>query len=154
MIVGYAFVVADLFHYGHLHFLQECKGYCDYLIVGVYTDELVESYKRKPIFPFPERFEIVNMLKIVDKVIIVHDRSCVPALKMLERAGHHVNYLFHGTDWSPENDKDLMESKIYIEGIGGKLVQPEYYRGRTTTGTIEEILRREKDGENPIGYQK
>jgi len=154
MTVGYAFVVGDLLHYGHLHFLEECKKYCDFLIVGVYTDELTETYKRKPIIPFKERFALIQALRPVDMVVAVRDRSCVPMLKQLREEGFDVKVLFHGTDWNPEVDRDLNDSKEYIESIGGKLIQPEYYVGRTTTGVIEEIIRREKNGENPVGVQK
>ena len=151
--VGYAFVVGDLLHYGQLNFLKECKKHCDFLIVGVYTDELTESYKRKPIIPFEERIELVQMLKLVDMVVTVHNRSCIPMLENLTGDGWDIKYLFHGTDWAPEKDKDLQISKEFIESIGGQLIQPEYYEGRTTTSIIKEILRRYENGENVIGNQ-
>lgn len=153
-VIGYAFVVGDLLHYGHLHFLKECKKHCDYLIVGVYTDELTASYKRQPIIPFDERIELIQSLRQVDMVVTVHDRSCVPMLRQLREDGWNIHVLFHGTDWNANKDPDLMKSKAYIESVGGELIQPQYYEGRTTTMIIEEILRREKDGENPIGQQR
>lgn len=137
--VGYAFVVGDLLHYGHLHFLKECKNNCDFLIVGVYTDELTETYKRTPIIPFEERIELIQALNLVDMVVTVHSRSCVPMLKMLTEDGWKIKYLFHGTDWNPETDKDLQISKKFIESIGGQLIQPEYYEGQTTTKIIKKI---------------
>lgn len=144
--VGYAFVVADLLHYGHLHFLKECKKYCDFLIVGVYIDELVESYKRRPIIPFEERIELIKELRVVDLVVPVYNRDCTPALKKLAEEGWWVKFLFHGDDWSP-NDPDIMRSREYIESIGGRLIQPPYYQGRTTTGIIKEVVRRYQTGE-------
>ena len=52
---------------------QNAKRRCDYLIVGVNTDELVESYKNKrPIVPLEERAEIVRSIKYVDEVIITN----------------------------------------------------------------------------------
>ena len=58
--IGYTTGVYDMFHIGHLNILRQAKGQCDYLIVGVSTDELVESYKnKKPIIPFQERIAIV-----------------------------------------------------------------------------------------------
>lgn len=151
--VGYAFVVGDLLHYGHLNFLKECKKHCSFLIVGVYTDALTESYKRRPIIPFEERIELIQSLKPVDLVVIVHNRNCIPMLKRLTKDGWKLKYLFHGTDWNPETDKDLRKSKDFIESIGGCLVQPEYYEGATTTSIIKEILRRYENGENVVGIQ-
>ena len=152
--VGYAFIVGDLLHYGQLHFLKECKNHCDFLIVGVYTDELTESYKRRPIIPFEERVELIQALKPVDMVVIVHNRDCTPMLKKLTEDNWKVKYLFHGTDWNAEIDEDLRKSRDFIESIGGQLIQPEYYEGRTTTSIIKEILRRYKNGENVIGNQR
>jgi choline-phosphate cytidylyltransferase/glycerol-3-phosphate cytidylyltransferase len=41
----------------------------DILIVGVSTDELVASYKDKPVIPFNERLQIIEALKTPDIVI-------------------------------------------------------------------------------------
>ena len=68
--VGYTTGVYDMFHIGHLNLLKRAKEQCEYLIVGVSTDELVQEYKHKmPIIPFEERKEIVGAIKYVDKVI-------------------------------------------------------------------------------------
>ena len=114
MIVGYAFMVADLFHFGHVNFLRKCKKHCDFLIVGIYTDELTASYKRIPIIPYWERAEIMKEIRQVDKVVMVHNRSCIPMLKKLRDEGWDIKYLFHGDDWSSDKDPDLKKSKEYI----------------------------------------
>ena len=74
--VGYTTGVFDLFHIGHLRLLQRAKSRCDRLIVGVSTDELVQSYKnKKPVIPFEERSEIVAALKCVDVVVHLKNQS-------------------------------------------------------------------------------
>ena len=49
---------------------EECKEYCDYLIVGVQSDPSIDrSEKNKPIQSHEERINIVKSLKPVDEVI-------------------------------------------------------------------------------------
>lgn len=62
--IGYTTGVFDLFHIGHLNILRRAKEQCDYLIVGVSTDEVVQEYKHKtPIIPYSERATIVEAIK-------------------------------------------------------------------------------------------
>jgi len=135
-IVGYAFVVGDLLHVGHLNFLEQCKKYCDFLIVGVYTDELTQTYKRKPVIPFEQRKRLISALKPVDMVVKVENKDCTPMLKKLTKLGWKISYLFHGDDWK------RVKGSEYIESIGGKLIQPKYLKGISTTIIIERIKRR------------
>jgi len=69
MIVGYAYVVGDILHFGHIQHLRNCKGLCDKLIVGVLTDEAVMERKPKPTIAFGERIRLVAELKSVDAVV-------------------------------------------------------------------------------------
>jgi len=145
MIVGYAFVVADLFHYGHLYFLKECKKYCDFLIVGVYTDELTMTYKRKPILPYKHRAELVKALKVVDLIVKVTNKDCTPMLKKLTKEGWKISFLFHGDDWKE------VKGEEYINSIGGRLMLIPVHKKDiySTTTIINEVLRRFcKNGRN------
>lgn len=59
----------DILHYGHLQFLKRAKALGDYLIVGVSSDEFNEKKKgKKAYYPFAERLEMVEALKVVDQV--------------------------------------------------------------------------------------
>lgn len=76
MIIGYTTGVYDMFHIGHLNVIKNAKKQCDYLIVGVSTDDLVRKEKGKtPVIPFQERMEIVSALKYVDKVVPQIDKN-------------------------------------------------------------------------------
>ncbi len=93
--IGYTTGVFDLFHIGHLNILKRAKEQCDYLIVGVSTDELVQNYKNKtPTIPFEQRMAIVEAIKYVDEV--------VPQISMDKFAAWEAlkfNAVFHGDDW-------------------------------------------------------
>ena len=69
MIVGYAYVVGDILHVGHLLHLRNCKRLCDRLIVGVLTDEAAMEKKDRPTIPFEQRIQLVASLRYVDAVV-------------------------------------------------------------------------------------
>ena len=93
--VGYTTGVFDMFHIGHLNILKRAKEQCEYLIVGVSTDEVVQNYKHKtPVIPFKDRCAIVQAIKYVDKVVPQTSMDKMKAYHEL-----HFDALFHGSDW-------------------------------------------------------
>ncbi|MBR3406436.1 MAG: adenylyltransferase/cytidyltransferase family protein [Bacteroidales bacterium] len=94
-IIGYTTGVFDLFHIGHLNILRRAKEKCDYLIVGVSTDECVESYKhKKPVIPYDQRAAIVAAIRYVDEVV---PQTTMDKLAFLKQ--RHFDVMFHGSDW-------------------------------------------------------
>ncbi len=70
--IGYTCGSFDLFHIGHLNILKRAKENCDYLIVGLNSDETMLRCKNKlPVIPFNERKQILEAIRYVDKVIKV-----------------------------------------------------------------------------------
>lgn len=93
--IGYTTGVFDMFHIGHLNILRRAKEYCDYLIVGVSTDECVESYKHHaPIIPYEQRAAIVEAIKYVDEVV---PQTTMDKLEFLKQ--RHFDVMFHGDEW-------------------------------------------------------
>lgn len=97
MIIGYTTGVFDMFHIGHLNILRRAKEQCDYLIVGVSTDELVEHDKHKhPIISFEDRCAIVKAIRYVDEVVPQFDKDKLCAYHRLRRK---FDKMFVGSDW-------------------------------------------------------
>lgn len=133
--VGYTTGVFDLFHIGHLNVLRNARERCEYLIVGVSTDEVVESYKKKkPIIPFEERIKIVESIKYVDKVVSQTSMDKKSAWETL-----HFDVLFHGDDWkgSAMYDKYMKE----FEGTGVEIVFLPHTEGTSST-TLSAVLNK------------
>ena len=69
--IGYTDGVYDLFHVGHLNMIQTAKSRCEYLIIGVHGDDVVEEYKhRRPIINENDRKRIIESIKGVDRAEI------------------------------------------------------------------------------------
>ena len=131
IIVGYTTGVFDMFHIGHLNIIKKAKENCDYLIVGVSTDEVVFNYKnRKPMISFEERVEIVKAIRYVDEVVPQISMDKYEAWKKL-----HFNRLFHGDDWKGSEMYIEIENRLIKEGV--EIIYFPY-----TQGTSSSILKR------------
>ena len=111
--IGYTTGVYDLFHIGHLNILRRAKEQCEYLIVGVSTDEIVEEYKgKRPVVPFDERIEIVKAIRYVDEVVPQTSMNKMEAWEKI-----HFDALFHGSDWKGSHMYDDIEKKLKEVGV-------------------------------------
>lgn len=110
--IGYTTGVFDLFHIGHLNILRRSKELCEFLIVGVSTDELVQSYKHKaPVIPYSERFAIVEAIRYVDKVVPQETRD-----KMVAYEKYHFDVMFVGDDWKGSELFSKVEKELKSKG--------------------------------------
>lgn len=113
MIIGYTTGVFDMFHIGHLNILRRAKEQCDYLIVGVSTDELVQHDKNKtPIIPFAERCAIVEAIKYVDRVVPQPDKNKFAAWEQ-----YRFNRMFVGSDWKGTPQWAAFEQQFAPVGV-------------------------------------
>lgn len=113
MIIGYTTGVFDMFHIGHLNILRKAKSLCDYLIVGVSTDELVQKDKNKiPIIPFEDRCAIIESIKYVDKVVPQIDKNKLEAWNKL-----HFDKMFVGSDWKGTPQWNEFEKQFKPLGV-------------------------------------
>ena len=130
---GYTQGVYDMFHIGHLNLLNRAKQYCDYLIVGVNADDLVESYKNKrPIIPLEERVEIVRAIKYVDEVIVT---TTLDKKKIWEKI--RFNEIYIGDDW--KGNERWEKTGKEMEALGAKLVYLPYTKDTSSTMLREKL---------------
>jgi len=101
-IRGITFGSFDLCHYGHVLMFEECKQYCNYLIVGVQSDPSIDRpEKNSPIQSHAERMGIVSSLKFVDEVIPYNTESDL--IKVLKKVNPDVRILgadHEGTEYN------------------------------------------------------
>lgn len=133
--IGYTTGVFDLFHIGHLNILKRAKLECDYLIVGVTSDELALSAKnKKPIIPFQERMEIVESIKFVDEVIPQTNYDKMEAWNNLK-----FDLMFVGNDWKDTDKWNKIEKDFAQHGV--KILYFPY-TSHTSSTKLREILEK------------
>ena len=132
--IGYTDGVYDLFHIGHLNMIEAAKRQCEYLIVGVHSDEVVKGYKNhRPIINENDRKRIIGSIKGVDRVEINQFRD---KMKLWEL--YHFDVIFIGDDWKGTerwNNFEKVLAEIHVD-----VVYVPYTKGISTTEIKKKIL--------------
>lgn len=137
--IGYVAGVFDLFHIGHLNLLRRAKEQCNYLIVGVVTDEGVIRHKKSnPKIPYEERIAIVQACKYVDEAVeIPLDQGDTDEAWRRYR----FDAQFSGSDYA--DDPKWMAKKDFLQRHGSDLVFFPYTEGISTT-QLKDMVNDEK----------
>lgn len=135
MIRVYVNMVGDLFHSGHVSFLRQASKLGDVLVVGVHSDEAVQTYKRRPLLTMQERIAVIACCRYVHEVI--PDAPLVIGREYLRE--HRINLVVHGDDmWH----SDALQ-KFYAEPQRlGILRLVPYTAGISTSDIIARIENR------------
>ncbi len=129
----------DLFHYGHVLFLEEAKRQGDILIVGVNTDESVRKWKKhlnygdwqkRPINSYQARAGTLAALEYVDYVTTINEEDCLNFVDDL-KPDVHVN----GSDYG----EDCIEAQK-VKKFGGKLHIVKIVEGYSTSELLKKVV--------------
>ncbi len=137
--IGYVAGVFDLFHIGHLNLLRRAKEQCNYLIVGVVTDEGVIKHKKSnPKIPYEERVAIVRACRYVDEAVeIPLDNGDTDEAYRRYR----FDAQFSGSDYA--DDPKWQAKKDFLQMHGADLVFFPYTEGISTT-QLKDMVNDEK----------
>ncbi len=136
--IGYTQGVFDLFHIGHLNLLNNAKKQCEYLIVGVNADELVENYKGiMPNIQQQERLTIVQNIKAVDDAFIAGTLDKEEILKNVK-----FDAIFIGDDW--KNNERWKKTQEQMKQYGIDVVFLPHTDGISSSILRERLEENEK----------
>jgi len=124
--------IFDLFHVGHLRYLEGAKALADVLVVGVNSDASTRRNKGpgRPVVPEDERAEILAGLSCVDYVVVFPFPDVVPIIRAL-RPDVHVK----GTDYTPESIPEAAEVRAY----GGRVAIAGDPKNHSTTEILGKL---------------
>ena len=131
--IGYTAGTFDMLHIGHLKLLKKSKSMCDFLIVGVSTDESAKKKGKKTVMPFTHRIELIRSLKFVDSAIPQNDIMD----KLEVQLKTNFDILFVGDDYY--NKSPYKELEVELKKRGVKTVYFPYTRGVSSTSLKETI---------------
>lgn len=122
----------DLLHLGHIDYLSKAKDQGDILIVGINTDQSVNTIKKegRPITDEKSRSIILASLHFVDAVILFDEKTPYNLIKFIK-----PDVLVKGSDYKAEDivGYDILKAK------GGKVVTIDLLPGYSTTAIENKI---------------
>lgn len=134
--------VFDLFHVGHLRYLEYARSRGDYLIVGVSADDISIRVKGKsPVVEQSQRVELIKALACVDDARVYEvslEQSELAADWIL---GWGVNHVVVGGDWL---DSDRWQRLIPLLANKGISVE---FAPRTLGVSTSDIIHRIRNSE-------
>lgn len=95
----------DLFHVGHIRYLDGASELGECLVVGINSDEQVRSLKGegRPFIPENERAEIVAAVRCVDYVTVFTEPTVTELIRAI-RPDFHAKGTDYTADSVPEKD--------------------------------------------------
>lgn len=126
----------DLFHVGHVRYLNGAGELGDVLVVGVNSDRQVRHLKgaNRPFMPDHERAEIVAAFKAVD-LVTVFDEPTVTELLLALKPDVHAK----GTDYTV----DTVPEREIVRGYGGRVAIVGDPKDHSSTELIETVSGRD-----------
>ena len=129
-VIGYTAGVYDLLHVGHVALFRRAKEQCDWLRVGVISDEVCASFKNmRPYVPFEERVTMVEACRYVDEVVRIDDEYLLS--KVQEFYVRPFDICFTGDD---HHDEFWQMEERQLMTLGARIVYLPYTQ--TTSSTM------------------
>jgi rfaE bifunctional protein nucleotidyltransferase chain/domain len=125
--------IFDLFHVGHLRYLEGAKALGDVLVVAVNSDASTRRNKGpgRPVVPEGERAEIVAALACVDHVVLFGSKTVVPLIRKLK-----PDWQVKGTDYTPETIPEAAEVRKH----GGRVAVAGDPKEHSTSDLLRRLL--------------
>jgi len=138
--VVYIGMCADVLHPGHINVILEAKKLGSVVVVGLLTDLAITSYKARPYFDYQKRYNVISMIRGVDKVIPQESLDYTKNLMLIK-----PDYVVHGDDWKSGVQQEIRKKVIEVlSAWGGKVIDIRYTEGVSSTEIKSKIIQKHK----------
>lgn len=122
----------DLFHVGHLDYLEKARALGDALFVGINDDASSRRLKGpgRPLIPADERARLIAALAPVTAVIVFEEDTADSLIELL-RPDIYVK----GGDYAQK----ILPERETVEALGGRVALIDFMPGHSTTDLIARI---------------
>jgi D-beta-D-heptose 7-phosphate kinase/D-beta-D-heptose 1-phosphate adenosyltransferase len=122
----------DLLHPGHVHLLEQARGQCDRLVVGLNSDSSVRRLKgaTRPIQPEAARAAMLAGNPAVDLVVIYDEDTPEDTIELIR-----PELLVKGADYTI----DRVVGADMVQGWGGEVLLAELLPGFSTAAAIRKV---------------
>jgi len=147
--ISYSFVIADLFHYGHLRVLEKAKKMSDHHICGVLSDKVCSEWQGSNICSLKERIKVINSCKHVDEVMTQNSMNPEQNLKKILKKYKKCSItVFHGDDWS------ILPGQTFMDNHQIKTKLVSHYNKLSRTSIYNHFTKKNVDlHDNIDSYQ-
>ena len=130
--IGFTNGCFDLIHQGHIDYLKKAKKKCDFLIVGLNSDNSVKELKGapRPIINQFERSSILSSFEFIDKIIIFEEKTPINLIRKIK-----PTFIFKGDDYKLNQVVGYNEVKKW----GGSVILIKCTKNKSSSKIIERI---------------
>tara|TARA_Y100001970_G_C14250177_1_gene871242 strand:- start:2013 stop:4790 length:2778 start_codon:yes stop_codon:yes gene_type:complete len=121
--ISYSFVIADLFHYGHLRVLEKAKKMSDYHICGVLSDKVCSEWQGENLCNLDERIKVLKSCIYIDEIMTQSSMNPEENLKKILKKYRNCSItVFHGDDWK------ILPGQIFMDNQNIKTKLVSHYK--------------------------
>ena len=130
--IGFTNGCFDLLHPGHVHLLEQARGQCDRLVVGLNSDASVRRLRgeTRPVQPEAARAAVIAGHSAADLVVIYEEDTPLETLEALR-----PDILVKGADFTI----DKVIGADQMQRWGGKVWLAELLKGYSTTTAVRKM---------------
>ena len=132
----YVAMRGDLINSGHINILTKASS-LGRVVVGLLSDEAIESYKKGPFLKYESRYEIIRNIQLIDEIV---EQSTLDYSENLEK--FKPKYVVHGDEWSEGYQQKIRQSVIEkLDAWNGELIEIPYTQNAISVDVKDEKFK-------------